>query len=249
MDAQELKEEFCRQAGNHLYLKDLFESLPDVYLFVKNKHGQFVMSNEMLVRKCNMRREEEVIGKTDADFFPRELCENYLRDDTHIIETGEPIVNKVELVASDDGSINWHITTKLAVRGLDGSIIGVAGATRDLRKASASFTPYEQMARVIEYIRREYRNPIEPKQLAEIAHLSVSQLERKFRKIFHASPTQYITRVRVNAACHELTTTNKKIAAIARELGFYDHSYFTKRFTEFMGMAPADYRRKHVFGE
>jgi AraC-like DNA-binding protein len=135
------------------------------------------------------------------------------------------------------------------VRDEDGSIVGVAGATRDLRKASASFTPYEQMAKVVEYIRSECRNPIEPKQLAAIAHLSVSQLERKFRRLFHVSPTQYITRIRINAACRELVNTNKKIAAIAREMGFYDHSYFTKRFKEFMGTSPAEYRKKQVYGK
>ncbi|HEY3323626.1 MAG TPA: AraC family transcriptional regulator [Planctomycetota bacterium] len=249
MDPQKLQAEFMSQLGDHLYLKDLFESLPDVYLFVKNRKGQFILGNQLLIRKCNAQRWEDVAGKTDFDFFPKELCENFLRDDTQIMETGQPIINKVELVAADDGSIHWHCTTKLPIRGKDGSIIGVAGATRDLRKASASFMPYEQMAKVIEYIQAHFCEAIEPKQLAEIAHLSVSQLERKFRRLFHVSPTQYVTRVRVNAACRELEHTNKKIAAIARELGFYDHSYFTKRFSEFMGMSPADYRRKHVYGE
>jgi PAS domain S-box-containing protein len=231
--------------GDCLFLKQLFESLPDVYLFVKNRRGEFVMGNQMLAHKFGFLSEDEIIGKTDYDLSPKELADNFAKDDNRIIETGQPIVNKVELVQNEDGSINWHVTTKVPVRGADGSIIGVAGATRDLRKASASFQPYEQMERVVEYIRANYRGRIEPKDLAAVAHLSVSQLERKFRRMFHASPTQYVTRVRINAACHELAHSNKKIAVVAGELGFYDHSYFTKRFREFMGVSPAEYRRRH----
>jgi hypothetical protein len=44
MGPQRVRDEFFRQVGDHLYLRELFESLPDVYLFVKNRHGQFVMT-------------------------------------------------------------------------------------------------------------------------------------------------------------------------------------------------------------
>ena len=56
------------------------------------------------------------------------------------------------------------------------------------------------------------------------------------------SPTDYIAKVRVNAAKTLLRTTDKRIADIAAETGFFDHSHFIRTFTRHAGMTPAKYR-------
>jgi len=81
-------------------------------------------------------------------------------------------------------------------------------------------------------------------QLAKPANMSVRQLERRFRETFHMTPMQYLTKRRILHACDLLTGTSMQITEIALEKGFYDHSSFSKKFSEMMGTAPSAYRKK-----
>ena len=54
-----------------------------------------------------------------------------------------------------------------------------------------------------------------------------------------------LQQVRLNAARRMLDTTDKLVADIAIECGFYDQSHFTRIFTAERGMTPGQYRRRH----
>ena len=71
---------FLKQLQSHQQLELLFEYLPDVYFFAKNLNSQFVMANEIFVRKCGASSESDIIGKTDHYFFP--------------VRAGQPIQNR-----------------------------------------------------------------------------------------------------------------------------------------------------------
>jgi AraC-like DNA-binding protein len=81
--------------------------------------------------------------------------------------------------------------------------------------------------------------------LARLVSLSISQLDRRFKQLFQLTPQQFLLRVRLNAACQLLTSTDQNILQIALSTGFYDQSYFTKHFRRQMGMTPSAYRRKY----
>lgn len=246
MDKATFKSDFLAQMHSPEQMQVLFNHLPDVWYFLKDREGRFILGNDQFVRQCGMKDEEEIIGKTDFDFFPMGRAESYVKDDNYVMETGKSIIDRVELAPDPGNSINWFITTKVPVYSTEGEIIGLAGTARDITRAGLALQPYTEMQSVLEYIRDNYAQPIEIKELAALVHLSVSQFERRFRKVFQISPLKHIMRVRIRAASLRLTTTNDTIAAIALDCGFYDHSHFTRNFRKIMGASPKDYRKQYM---
>ncbi len=69
-------------------------------------------------------------------------------------------------------------------------------------------------------------------------------LARAFRREHGCSVGEYLRRLRVEAACHSLSTTDMPLADIALASGFSDQSHFTKTFRQYGGMTPGEYRRR-----
>jgi AraC-like DNA-binding protein len=226
-------------------LELLFDYLPDVYLFVKDATGRFVHCNRAFVGLVRAKSEEEVLGRHDTDFFPGDLCESYLRDDRAVMASGLPLVDKIELVRNSDWTIDWHSTTKLPL--LDGRqhVIGVAGITRDVKKTNAIRARYLSMAPALDAIMTDYAGPLSVAALAVKVSLSVSQFERQFKKKFQTTPLKYIARIRIEAACRLLVSTDQSISAIALQTGFYDQSHFTNQFVRLKGTTPSLYRKEY----
>lgn len=226
-------------------LDALFDHLPDVYFFVKDRDGRFVRCNRAFATLLRAQSAQEVIGLRDLDFFPRSMADNYVRDDDVVMRSAASIVDKAELVRTPQGSIDWYKTTKLPVLDALGDVVGIAGVTRDIRKMKSNNERLLYWAPVLEAMIENYAEPLSTASLAAKVSLSVSQFDRRFKKRFLTTPRKYITNVRINAACQLLASTELPIATIALQTGFYDQSHFTNQFTKAKGISPAQYRRKY----
>src|SRR5208337_960975 len=69
------------------YLSAIIENQPGL-VWLKDKESRFLAVNQAFALSCGMQREEDLIGKTDLDIWPRELAEKYRRDDFMIVDTG-----------------------------------------------------------------------------------------------------------------------------------------------------------------
>lgn len=239
------RREFLARVASPAGFEVLFDYLPDVYFFVKDQGGRFVRCSRAFVSLLSARSEQDVLGLRDAHFFPSALADSYVRDDQLVMASVTPLIDKVELVRTAEGSINWHSTTKLPVLDAKGEVMGVAGVTRDISKMKSNNERFAYWAPVLEAIINSYAEPISMASLAAKVSLSISQFDRRFKKHFGTTPRKYLTDVRINAACQLLSSTNLSVAAIAVQTGFYDQSHFTKQFTKVKGTTPARYRRDH----
>jgi AraC family transcriptional regulator len=89
------------------------------------------------------------------------------------------------------------------------------------------------------------RNPTAAEVASQVG-LSRSRFFEQFRRCMGVSPQHYIDWVRMSHAIQLLGTSDKSLAEIANELGFEEHSHFTRFFAQHMGVPPGDFRRRSV---
>jgi len=114
------------------FLQNLLDNIPDAIYF-KDRHNRIIKVNKFYIQGTGLK-EEEIIGKTDFDFFPYDQAKRMFDDDNYVLNTGKPIVGKIERTLLRNGTWNQVITTKIPLYDRKGKIIGTMGITRDMTK-------------------------------------------------------------------------------------------------------------------
>ena len=241
-DPQETFESFVATLASPLPLAELFDHLPHVQLFIKNAQSQFLRVNQASLAMHGCTHLAEIVGKTDFDFHPPALASQYVEEDRRVMGSGKPLADQVWLVMGHDGMPRWYLCTKLPHWGDDGQPAGLAGVMRVYDHTGPSPRDYHRLTPVMEFVLARYGERIEAAQLAAAGNLSVSQLQREFRRLFRMSPCEYLLKVRLLVARRRLEETNDPVGTIALDCGFYDQSHFTHTFTQATGIAPLAYR-------
>jgi PAS domain S-box-containing protein len=114
-------------------LRTIINNVPDV-IFVKDRYGRFVNGNEALRNALNVESLEEIIGKTDFEFWPVESACNFVADDQIVMRNNAPQVNHEESSTSVDGKQAWMLTSKVPLHDASGNVTGLVGISRDITK-------------------------------------------------------------------------------------------------------------------
>ncbi len=111
----------------------LMAHVPDTIYF-KDAEGRFTRINDAQVRVLGVRSIEEAVGHTDIDYFGEGQGGRCLADDLGVIRSGQPILDKEELIPFADGTQGWMSTTKVPLRDLGGAVIGLVGISRPISR-------------------------------------------------------------------------------------------------------------------
>ena len=136
------------QNSQALY-QSLVENLPQ-RVYRKDRDGRFVFINEQSCRDLGLPL-EEILGKTDADFFPPELAQAYRKDDLWVMETGQA-VDKVEKHVEPDGREMFVHVVKTPLRDAQGQITGIQGIFWDVterKRAEEAVKESRQMLQLV----------------------------------------------------------------------------------------------------
>ncbi len=117
-------------------LHALLDNIPDSIYF-KDCDSRFLRISRGMSRKFQLDSPEVAIGKTDADIFTEEHAAQARRDELQIMESGEPMVSRVERETWPDRPDSWCSTTKMPLRDASGTIVGTFGISRDITELIA----------------------------------------------------------------------------------------------------------------
>jgi AraC-like DNA-binding protein len=224
----------------------LFDVLPDVFLFVKDRHSRFTGGNAGWLTMHGCRTLAEMQGKCDADFHPPALAAQYVAEDRQVMRSARPLRNQSWLVPDPNGMPRWYLCTKIPLFDANGTVTGLAGILRPFDHAGDAPEEYRRLTPSLEYVIANYGRSIACGDMADRAGLSVSQLQREFRRLFNITPGDYILYTRLTMARRRLEQTTEPIGKIAAECGFYDQAHFTRAFRKHAGLPPQQYRKRHV---
>jgi PAS domain S-box-containing protein len=101
-------------------------------IYFKDRESRFICVSRTLVRTLGCNVVEQVIGRTDADFFGQKHAEQALADEQEIMRTGAPLLNVEEREDFPDGSVRWAHTCKYPFFNSRGEIVGTFGVSRDV---------------------------------------------------------------------------------------------------------------------
>lgn len=205
----------------------------------KGVDGLYVFVNDGFCQRVGLPA-EHIRGHRVHEFFPSEMADSYAAQDAEVIKTGKPLRGHLELIVRADGSMGWYVTNKSALRD-DGGVVGVAVLSIDLQSQVNS--AHSGLAQVIAAVRADIHHGWRVSEMAHVAGLSSTQLERLCRQTLGIPPQKLLQRLRLENAVHLISTTRMSMGDVSAECGFYDQASFTRQFRSVLGLTPGAYRR------
>jgi PAS domain S-box-containing protein len=111
-------------------LRTVLDVLP-ISIYVKDTQSRFLVANETCAQALGAASWEEMIGKSDADYFPPAIAATF-REDELLVLAGEAVINLEEPSAAPDGTARTELTTKVPLHDGGGKIIGLVGVSRNI---------------------------------------------------------------------------------------------------------------------
>lgn len=233
---------FLTELATPMIAEQLFAQVPDIIFCIKNREGLYISANRAFADRLNLKSINDIIGKKAHDLFPKYLADIYVQQDVTVFSSGVDITDRVELVTNPKGGTSWHLASKFPLKNASGEVIGVASISRDLQTPGVEDLRFAGLALTVEFIHEHFAGDIKIVELASKINLSVTQLDRRMRKAFKLTTSQFIRKTRLTAAARLLISTKKPISQVAQECGYSDQSAFTRQFHATVGMAPGAYR-------
>ncbi len=124
-------------------------------IYFKDKDSKFIWNNYMHANQLGVIKPDELIGKTDGDFFPKDFAEKARQIELEIMRTGKPVLNIEEELAEDEENTRYYLASKYPLYDMNNEIVGTWGISRDITEQKKlelelerSYHKMERLARV-----------------------------------------------------------------------------------------------------
>lgn len=131
LQSEKLKDQTIKLTKERNQILALINSMPD-RIYIKDRNSRFILGNIHVAKVMGTDNPDDLIGKTDYDFYPKELAEPYFNDEQNLMEKDIKIINKEEKGYNEDKNEVVVSTTKVPYKDPDGSVMGIVGIGRDI---------------------------------------------------------------------------------------------------------------------
>jgi PAS domain S-box-containing protein len=136
-------------ADERILLRTLIDNIPDP-IYVKDTQGRKLISNRADLEVLGFTNESSVFEKTDIELsYPGDALQTF-RDDMAVIQTAQPILNKLEFFTDRQGTKRYYLTSKIPLTNDSGEIIGLVGVGHDITAQKQGEQKIIQLSKGIE---------------------------------------------------------------------------------------------------
>ncbi len=114
-------------------LRTVIDNLPDA-VYVKDTAGRKVLANRADLANIGANDEADVLGKTTLELLPPDVAARVFADDQIVLQRGEALQDREELLVSADGRQRWMLTSKIPLRDAGGRVTGLVGISRNITR-------------------------------------------------------------------------------------------------------------------
>jgi diguanylate cyclase (GGDEF)-like protein/PAS domain S-box-containing protein len=132
-------------------LRTVIDAMPE-RIFVKDREGRFLLQNAANLKVRGLEKQDDIVGKTVYDIYPRALAEHRDAEDRAIIESGVPLLNRegetyFGKADKRKQETRWHLTSKIPLKDASGRIYGIAGINHDITEQKLAAIALEESER------------------------------------------------------------------------------------------------------
>jgi len=118
--------------NERVILRALIDNVPDL-MWVKDAQSRFVVANRVVAQFNGMEKPEDLLGKTDFDFFPPDVATGFYEEEQSVIRSGQPLLDREETSSdSATGEVRYCLSTKVPLFDSGGHATGLAGIGRNI---------------------------------------------------------------------------------------------------------------------
>lgn len=143
----------------------------------------------------------------------------------------------------------YGVANDLRRNGQLGIFLAIVAESSSISERNDGDKANHYVRKAIEFIQKNYCNPIKVTDVAEYVCINRSYLYTLFENSLHMSPQQFLTTYRITKATELLQLTHIPVEGIAISCGYNDPMVFTKAFRQMKGMSPSGYRKEILKGE
>jgi PAS domain S-box-containing protein len=112
-------------------LKQLMQGIPDAICF-KDSARRYIRLNGAERGVLDIAADGEAIGKTVDELMTSELARKRRAEEERVLTTGEALLDCVEKIDGQGGSIRWVSAIKAPIRNAQDEIVGIVEIARDI---------------------------------------------------------------------------------------------------------------------
>ena len=160
-------------------LRTLIDTIPG-NVYIKDTQSRFVDANIVTLHRFGIESLDDLVGKTDDEFFTPELAGKYLADEQTVLQSGEPLLNCEELTFDQRTQQHiWFLTTKAPIRSERGEITGLVGVGLDITERKQA----EQVLRANAEAEHHFQAALQALHEITIELTQIDSLDNFYRRV------------------------------------------------------------------